>query len=42
MFKLLFIGLVDYVLFCPWRQKSTKRAPPKEETHGFFLGKPSS
>ena len=31
-----------YVLFCPWRQKRTKRAPLEGETHGILgeiLGK---
>ncbi|MBR5123551.1 MAG: hypothetical protein IKU90_00340, partial [Clostridia bacterium] len=39
-FKLQFIGMYEYVLFCPWRQKSTKRAPRKESTHGTFLTDP--
>ena len=40
--KFGFVGLLVYVLFSLCREKSTKRAPLKEETHGFFLKYPSS
>jgi hypothetical protein len=33
---------VDYVLFCPCRQKSTKRTPLKGVTHGASLEKPTT
>ncbi len=39
-FKFGFVGLFVYVLFSPCREKSTKRAPLKESTHGTFLKDP--
>ena len=39
-FKFGFVELFEYVLFSLCREKSTKRAPRKESTHGTFLTNP--
>ena len=40
VFKFGFVELFEYVLFSLCREKSTKRAPRKESTHGTFLTDP--
>ena len=41
-FKFQFVGKFFFVLFFPWRKKSTKRTPLKGVTHGASLKKPTT